>query len=163
MQNIDMEWFGSIKNFLITTFSVVMAYFAPIQDMVFTIFFLFLVNCFVGMVTGMMRQHETFSLKKFGKCISETLSFYLIVVCLFVVGKNMNNMEGAMQAIGGVIYSILYFYSVNVLRNLTKVFPDSNVLLFLYYIVSFEFVKKFTYLQGFRDYLKNKHNENEKN
>lgn len=154
---ITMEWFGTIKSFLITTMSVVMAYFAPIQDMVFTIFFLFLVNCIVGMLTGMMIEHEGFSLKKFGKCISETLSFYLIVVCLFVVGKNMNNMDGALQAIGGVIYSILYFYSVNVLRNLTKVFPESDVLLFLYYVVSFEFVKKFTSLQGFNDFkIKNK-------
>lgn len=154
---ITMEWFGTIKSFLITTMSVVMAYFAPIQDMVFTIFFLFLVNCIVGMLTGMMIEHELFSLKKFGKCISETLSFYLIVVCLFVVGKNMNNMDGALQAIGGVIYSILYFYSVNVLRNLTKVFPESDVLLFLYYVVSFEFVKKFTSLQGFNDFkIKNK-------
>ncbi|MBQ8270901.1 MAG: hypothetical protein IJZ22_06845 [Bacteroidaceae bacterium] len=150
------------KNILATLFSVAMAYFAPIQDMVFTIFFLFLVNCIVGMVTGMLVDKEGFRLRKFVHCIAETLAFYLIVVCLFIVGKNMNNMNGAMQAIGGVIYSIFYFYSVNVLRNLTYIFPDSKTLAFFYYMVSFEFIKKIPTLQRYNDYCKHKKENYEK-
>lgn len=149
------------KNILATLFSVAMAYFAPIQDMVFTIFFLFLVNCIVGMITGMLVEKEGFRLRKFVYCIAETLAFYLIVVCLFVVGRNMDNMNGAMQAIGGVIYSIIYFYSVNVLRNLTYIFPESRTLIFLYWMVSFEFIKKIPALQRFNDYCKEHKKEND--
>lgn len=149
------------KNILATLFSVAMAYFAPIQDMVFTIFFLFLVNCIVGMITGMLVEKEGFRLRKFVHCIAETLAFYLIVVCLFVVGRNMDNMNGAMQAIGGVIYSIIYFYSVNVLRNLTYIFPESQTLIFLYWMVSFEFIKKIPALQRFNDYCKEHKKEND--
>ena len=149
------------KNILATLFSVAMAYFAPIQDMVFTIFFLFLVNCIVGMITGMLVEKEGFRLRKFVHCIAETLAFYLIVVCLFVVGRNMDNMNGAMQAIGGVIYSIIYFYSVNVLRNLTYIFPESRALIFLYWMVSFEFIKKIPALQRFNDYCKEHKKEND--
>lgn len=149
------------KNILATLFSVAMAYFAPIQDMVFTIFFLFLVNCIVGMITGMLVEKEGFRLRKFVHCIAETLAFYLIVVCLFVVGRNMDNMNGAMQAIGGVIYSIIYFYSVNVLRNLTYIFPESRTLIFLYWMVSFEFIKKIPALQRFNDYYKEHKKEND--
>jgi len=149
------------KNILATLFSVAMAYFAPIQDMVFIIFFLFLVNCIVGMITGMLVEREGFRLRKFIHCISETLAFYLIVVCLFVVGRNMDNMDGAMQAIGGVIYSIIYFYSVNVLRNLTYIFPESRTLIFLYWMVSFEFIKKIPALQRFNDYCKEHKKEND--
>lgn len=149
------------KNILATLFSVAMAYFAPIQDMVFTIFFLFLVNCIVGMITGMLVEREGFRLRKFIHCISETLAFYLIVVCLFVVGRNMDNMDGAMQAIGGVIYSIIYFYSVNVLRNLTYIFPESRTLIFLYWMVSFEFIKKIPALQRFNDYCKEHKKDND--
>lgn len=152
---------NGIKNILATLFSVAMAYFAPIQDMVFTIFFLFLVNCIVGMITGMLVEHEGFRLRKFVHCIAETLAFYLIVVCLFVVGRNMDNMNGAMQAIGGVIYSIIYFYSVNVLRNLTYIFPESRTLIFLYWMVSFEFIKKIPALQRFNDYCKEHKKEND--
>ncbi|MBQ3189411.1 MAG: hypothetical protein IJB60_08285 [Bacteroidaceae bacterium] len=149
------------KNILATLFSVAMAYFAPIQDMVFIIFFLFLVNCIVGMITGMLVEREGFRLRKFIHCISETLAFYLIVVCLFVVGRNMDNMDGAMQAIGGVIYSIIYFYSVNVLRNLTYIFPESRTLIFLYWMVSFEFIKKIPALQRFNDYCKEHKKDND--
>lgn len=149
------------KNILATLFSVAMAYFAPIQDMVFTIFFLFLVNCIVGMITGMLVEKEGFRLRKFVHCIAETLAFYLIVVCLFVVGRNMDNMNGAMQAIGGVIYSIIYFYSVNVLRNLTYIFPESRTLIFLYWMVSIEFIKKIPALQRFNDYCKEHKKEND--
>ena len=149
------------KNILATLFSVAMAYFAPIQDMVFTIFFLFLVTCIVGMITGMLVEKEGFRLRKFVHCIAETLAFYLIVVCLFVVGRNMDNMNGAMQAIGGVIYSIIYFYSVNVLRNLTYIFPESRTLIFLYWMVSFEFIKKIPALQRFNDYCKEHKKEND--
>ena len=149
------------KNILATLFSVAMAYFAPIQDMVFTIFFLFLVNCIVGMITGMLVEKEGFRLRKFVHCIAETLAVYLIVVCLFVVGRNMDNMNGAMQAIGGVIYSIIYFYSVNVLRNLTYIFPESRTLIFLYWMVSFEFIKKIPALQRFNDYCKEHKKEND--
>lgn len=149
------------KNILATLFSVAMAYFAPIQDMVFTIFFLFLVNCIVGMITGMLVEKEGFRLRKFVHCIAETLAFYLIVVCLFVVGRNMDNMNGAMQAIGGVIYSIIYFYSVNVLRNLTYIFPESRTLIFLYWMVSFEFIKKIPALQRFNDYCKEHKKDND--
>lgn len=138
-----------IKTGLITAISITMAYFSPIQDMVFTIFFLFLVNCVVGMLTGMMVEKESFSLRKFWRCILETLAFYVIVVSLFVCGNNLHNTDGALHAIAGVIYSILYFYSVNVLRNLTKCMPESEALLFLYYVVSFEFVRKFSNLKGF--------------
>lgn len=148
--------FDTTRNILATVFSVAMAYFSPIEDMVFTIFFLFLVNCVVGMVAGMIVEREGFRLRKFVHCIAETLAFYLIVVCLFVVGRNMDNMEGALQAIGGVIYSILYFYSVNVLRNLCSLFPDSRPLLFLYYVVSFEFIKKLPALEGFSRYCREK-------
>ena len=149
------------KNILATLFSVAMAYFAPIQDMVFTIFFLFLVNCIVGMITGMLVEKEGFRLRKFVHCIAETLAFYLIVVCLFVVGRNMDNMNGAMQAIGGVIYSIIYFYSVNVLRNLTYIFPESRTLIFLYWMVSFEFIKKIPALQRFNDYCNEHKKDND--
>ncbi len=148
------DFFNVIKNALAAILSVAMAYFAPIEDMVFTIFYIFLVNCVVGMVTGIIADGEPFSFKKFIRCLFETLTFYLIVVCMFVIGRNMNNMDGAMQAIGGVIYAIIYFSSVNVLRNLTHIFPDSKVLLFLYYVVSFEVLKKLPLLQRFNDFNK---------
>lgn len=147
-----MDLFNIFKNALATLLSFAVAYFAPIQNMVFVIFYVFLVNCVVGMIAGIVAEGEKFSFKKFTRCLFETLMFYLIVVCLYVCGKNMGNMSGAISVIGGVIYAIIYFTSVNMLKNMSKMFPQSNTLSFLYWIVSFEVLKKIPILKKFHEY-----------
>lgn len=151
-----MEIVTSLKNLLVTLFSVTFAYFAPVSDMVFVIFFIFAINCIAGMVAGIVAKHERFSNKKFFHCLLETLVFYMIVLSIYVIGEKMKNMEGAMQCITGVVYAICYFYGVNTLRNLRKLFPTSKPLNFIYYVLSFEVVRKIPYLQQFIDHEKEK-------
>ena len=151
-----MEIVTSLKNLLVTLFSVTFAYFAPVSDMVFVIFFIFAINCIAGMVAGIVAKHERFSNKKFFHCLLETLVFYMIVLSIYVIGEKMKNMEGAMQCITGVVYAICYFYGVNTLRNLRKLFPTSKPLNFIYYVLSFEIVRKIPYLQQFIDHEKDK-------
>lgn len=146
-----MDFFTEIKNLLVTLFSVTLAYFAPISDMVFVIFFIFLINMMAGLVSGIVVDNEPFNNKKFFHCIVETCVFYLIVGSVFLVGEKLNNINGALQCITGVVYAILYFYGTNTLRNLQKLFPDNKVVAFIYYVVSFEVVKKIPYLQQFQD------------
>lgn len=160
---MESAFFSGLKNLFATLFSVALAYFAPIQEKVFVIFFLFLANCIVGMLAGFVASGERFSLRKFAKCISESVAFYFLVVCLFVVGRHMDNMEGAMQVIGGVIYAIFYFYSVNVLRNLVAIFPTSLTLKFFYYTMSFEFVKRIPMLQRFQEQQRKQRNQSHEN
>lgn len=150
-RNNDMEIVTSLKNLLVTLFSVTFAYFAPVRDMVFVIFFIFAVNCIAGMVAGIVAKHERFNNKKFFHCLLETFVFYMIVLCIYVIGEKMKNLDGAMQCITGVVYAICYFYGVNTLRNLRKLFPQSRTLNFIYYVVSFEIVRKIPYLQQFID------------
>ena len=122
-----MDIYTSIRNLLASVFSVMFAYFAPIQNMVFVIFFVFAINCMAGMIAGIVAKHERFNLKKFFHC----------------------NLDGAIQCITGVVYAILYFYGVNTLRNLNILFPESKVIRFLFYVLSFEVVKKIPYMQQF--------------
>lgn len=144
-----MDIYTSIKNLLASILSVMFAYFAPIQDMVFIIFFVFGINCTAGMIAGIVAKHERFNLKKFFHCLLETFVFYVIVLCVFTIGEKMQNVTGAVQCITGIVYAILYFYGVNTLRNLHELFPDSRVIRFLYYVLSFEVVKQIPYMQQF--------------
>ena len=80
--------------------------------------------------------------------------FYVIVLAVFVIGEKMKNLDGALQCITGIVYAVCYFYGVNTLRNLRKMFPQSKPLNFMYWVLSFEIVKRIPYLQQF--------NENEK-
>ena len=49
------------------------------------------------------------------------------------------------------MYAVIYFYSVNVFRNLAKLFPDSRTLKFLYYVLSFEVLRKLPFLKRFEE------------
>lgn len=144
-----MDIYTSIRNLLASIFSVMFAYFAPIQNMVFVIFFVFAINCMAGMIAGIVAKHERFNLKKFFHCMLETFVFYVIVLSVFTIGEKMRNLDGAIQCITGVVYAILYFYGVNTLRNLNILFPESKVIRFLFYVLSFEVVKKIPYMQQF--------------
>lgn len=143
--------YNTIRNLVITIFGVLLGYFAPLKDIVFVIFFIFLLNCLFGLVAGVGVQGEKFSLKKFFRCIMETLVFYVIVLSIFIIGEKMGNIDGALQCISGVVYAIIYFYSVNILRNAHKLLPKSKVIKFLYYVLSFEVIKKIPYLQQFQE------------
>ena len=144
-----MDIYTSIRNLLASVFSVMFAYFAPIQNMVFVVFFVFAINCMAGMIAGIVAKHERFNLKKFFHCMLETFVFYVIVLSVFTIGEKMRNLDGAIQCITGVVYAILYFYGVNTLRNLNILFPESKVIRFLFYVLSFEVVKKIPYMQQF--------------
>lgn len=146
-----MNFFSELKNMIVTLCSITLAYFAPVKDMVFVIFFIFLINMLAGLVSGIVVDNEGFNNKKFFHCIVETCVFYLIVGSVFLIGEKLHNIEGALQCITGVVYAILYFYGTNTLRNLKKLFPDNKVIAFIYYVVSFEVVKKIPYLQQFQD------------
>ena len=144
--------FDTIRNLFATIASVLVGYFAPIKDVVFVIFFIFLLNCIFGLLAGVTVEGERFNLKKFFRCIMETLVFYVIVLSIYLVGEKMGNQPGSLQCISGVAYAIIYFYAVNILRNAHKLLPKSKGIKFLYYVLSFEVIKKIPYVQ---EYLEN--------
>ena len=148
-----MDIYTSIRNLLASVFSVMFAYFAPIQNMVFVIFFVFAINCMAGMIAGIVAKHERFNLKKFFHCMLETFVFYVIVLSVFTIGEKMRNLDGAIQCITGVVYAILYFYGVNILRNIKEILPNSSngykVVAFLHYVLSVEFIKNIPYLTNY--------------
>jgi multisubunit Na+/H+ antiporter MnhB subunit len=84
----------------------------------------------------------------------ETLVFYVIVLSIYIIGEKMGNPDGAVQCISGVVYAIIYFYAVNILRNAYKLLPKSKGLKFIYYVLSFEILKKIPYLQQYTEHEK---------
>lgn len=141
--------YDTFKNLIVSVTSVLIGYFAPLKDIVFVIFFIFLLNCLFGLLAGVGVEGERFNLKKFFRCIMETLVFYVIVLSIYLVGEKMGNPAGAIQCISGVVYAIIYFYTVNILRNAHKLLPKSKVIHFLFYVLSFEVIKKIPYLQQY--------------
>ncbi len=144
--------YETIRNLFVTVTGVLLGYFAPLKDIVFVIFFVFLLNCLFGLIAGVGVENEKFSLRKFFRCIMETMVFYVIVLSTYVVGEKMGNQEGALQCISGVVYAIIYFYAVNILRNMHKLFPRNRWIKFLYYVLSFEVLAKIPALKGYQEH-----------
>lgn len=143
--------FTPLKSMLVTAFCAVLAFFAPIANLIFAVFIIFLLNCIAGIVAGTVVDHEGFNLKKFFHCLFETLVFYVIIMAIYVIGDKLLDMEGAIQCSTVIVYAVIYFYSVNILRNCWKLFPTSRTLKFLYYVLSFEIIKKLPYMERFKE------------
>lgn len=147
MENI----FTPVKSVLVTALCAVAAFFAPIANLIFAIFIIFLLNCVAGLIADIVVGRQGFDLKKFFHCLLETLVFYLIIMAVYVIGDKLLNMAGAIQCSTVIVYAILYFYSVNILRNCYQLFPDSKTLKFLFYVLSFEIIKKLPYMERFKE------------
>lgn len=147
MENI----FTPLKSAVVTALCAVAAFFAPIANLIFAVFLIFLLNCIAGWVADIVVQRGRFDLKKFFHCLFETMVFYVIIMAIYVIGEKLLNMEGAIQCSTVIVYAILYFYSVNILRNCCQLFPDSKTLKFLFFVLSFEIIKKIPYMDRFKE------------
>lgn len=91
----------------------------------------------------MLVQHEGFIFRKAFKCISEAAVISGLMAMILLVGDNIDNHDGAMSAISLAVYALIYFYGVNILKNLNRIFPKNRYIDFLYYVLSFEMIKRF--------------------
>ena len=153
MQNInDMEnLFTPLKSVLVTALCAVLAFFAPIANLIFAVFIIFLLNCVAGIIADVVTDRKSFELKKFFHCLLETLVFYVIIMSVYFIGDILLDLSGAIQCSTVIVYAVLYFYGTNILRNCIKLFPTSRTLKFLYFVLSFEVIKKLPYMERFKE------------
>ena len=143
--------FTPLKSVLVTALCAVLAFFAPIANLIFAVFIIFLLNCIAGIIADVVTDRKTFELKKFFHCLFETMVFYVIIMAVYFIGDILLNIEGAIQCSTVIVYAILYFYGTNILRNCIKLFPASRTLKFLYFVLSFEIIKKLPYMEKFKE------------
>ena len=141
-----MDYF---KNLLIGLVTGIAAYLNPISGEIKSLIAVFALNFICGLLTALLINHESFSFKKAWRCIVEATIFFALVSCIYFIGEHKGNPEGALQCVSFITYSVFYFYGVNTLRNLNILFPESKVIRFLFYVLSFEVVKKIPYMQQF--------------
>lgn len=144
-----------IRNLIAWILAALAAYFKPISSVFLGVAWVFLVNFIFGLLNGIITKNEKFSFRKAFVCIVEAMVLYLLMASIFFVGDRIGNPNGAMQCITAVVYALIYFYAVNILRNLKGLLPGNRTIRFLYWILSVEFVKKIPYvgqyLESFKD------------
>ena len=147
-----------VKNVIIGIFLSVLAFLKPIEGELWSLAIIFFINFFFGYLSGMIANNEEWENKKALRCIGEAAVFFVLCMSVFAIGKLKGQMNGAVQCVSLITYIVIYFYGLNVLKNLRKIFKEEtapwHVVSALYYILRFEFIKRLPYLSN---YLNLKH------
>ncbi|MBR6140902.1 MAG: phage holin family protein [Bacteroidaceae bacterium] len=138
----------------------VLGWLEPIAGDVFTLIYIFVLNFFFGYLADRIANGNDFNLKKAWRCLTEAALFFLLVASIYGIGKMKQQPDAAIQCVSTVAYIVIYFYSTNILRNLMQVLkphtPAFRAVDFLYYILSFEIIRKIPLLG---EYLNSKKEE----
>ena len=140
----------NFKALVVSVIAGLMAYLNPISGDLVSMLTVFMLNFFFGLLAAIFVNDKKFKFKKAWKCVKEATIFFVLVVAIFFIGEKKGNMDGAIQCVSFVTYSVFYFYGVNMLRNIKLLFPQSRTIAFLYDVLSIEFAKK---IPGLSNYL----------
>ena len=140
----------------------ILAYLRPISGDLESLIVLFSMNFIVGLLNGLIVKCESFSYKKAWQCINEAVMFLMLICFAYFITERIDSQIEGIRIISFFVWSIIYFYIVNIIRNLKGLFYNHTIayrtLNFIYYIISIEFVKR---LPQLNDYLKKEKKDNE--
>lgn len=141
--------YETFKALLVVLFSAIASFLSPIWGFIYAALAVFLLNFIIGYVTDLRVNKANFDLKKAKECIADAAMFFVAIAAMLFVGNNIDNSSGALNAISTTMYVVLYFYSVNVFKNLKQLYPKSKWIAFIYWLIAFEFLKKVPFLEEF--------------
>ena len=84
--------------------------------------------------------------------IKITLLLCFLIFLIFTVSERMDFEDGAIYVIKAVMALVIYFYSVNILKNATILSPHNRFVNVLYMLMTIDFIEKFfqNFQTGFR-------------
>ena len=154
-----------LKDLFICFVMSVLAYLKPIEGELWSLFLIFALNFVFGYLADMIANGEDFKFKKAFRCICEATVFFILCAVIYAIGRFKGQEAGALQCVSFITYTIIYFYSMNVLRNLKQIFREGttpwNVIAFLYYVLRFKFIKRIPFLSDYMNIKHIKQNEND--
>ena len=144
----------SFRTLLIGTVTGIAAYLNPVSGDMYSMLAVFAVNFMAGLLTDLLANGGSFSFRKAWRCVGEATVFFVLVCAIYFIGERHGDAQAALQCVSFVTYSVFYFYTVNVLRNLKTLLPEASVgyrvTAWLHWAVSAEFVKR---IPGLQEYL----------
>ena len=151
---------NEIKGVLLMTFSALVGFFAPIQDLILAIIVLLSVNFASGLIEDALHAGG-WSWKKAFKTFYELFVLCGIGFFVFAIGNFLHEKQGAIQCLTAIYFAAIWFYGVNILNNWKKILPEGSTIYrfisFIHFVVSLQIVEKIPYLKAF---LQQENNEN---
>lgn len=130
-----------------------LSYLSPIEGELWSLFIIFVLNFLFGYLSGMIANGEEWDNKKALRCIGEATVFFVLCAAVYAIGRFKGQMEGATQCVSFITYLVLYFYGINILRNMKKMFKQDTapwqVVSFLYWLLRFKFIERVPWLMEY--------------
>lgn len=143
----------SYKTFIAGVMGGILGFVEPIANDVFVLIYIFVMNFVFGYLQDKLVNGNDFSFKKAWRCVVESCIFFLLIATIFVIGKMKNQVDGALQCASTVTWAVLYFYATNIMRNMKAMLkpghPAHSCVAFIYWLLSFEVVKKIPLLDSY--------------
>jgi phage-related holin len=131
----------SLKSFIAVSLAAILAYFEPVQHVLAAMLLLFALNFIFGLVADLVSSRN-FSFRKAFSCIREASVFLLVLASVYFIGDHLEAKAEALQMISTIAYALVYFYSVNICKNLRQIFPKSKPIVLIYDLLSIEILSK---------------------
>ena len=142
-----------IKDMIVGVLLAVLAYLRPIEGELWSLFLVFALNFLFGYLSGMIANKEDFQIKKALRCVGEATAFFVLCMAIYVIGRLKGQMGGATQCVSFVVYLVLYFYGLNILKNFQKMLKKGTapeqVVGALYWVLRFKFIEKVPFLSEY--------------
>ena len=146
-----MNGFNDIRILFVGMFSAICSFFAPITDYIFALTIVFLLDFLAGLISSILVNHEKFKFSKFRRCLIDIMVYFIIITSIYAVGEFTHKPDGAIQCASGIMFIVIYYYAVNIFRNLSILMPNNNSINFIYYVLSFEILRKYPILKRFNE------------
>lgn len=145
-----LEAWNWIKGLIALVWAWLLSFLYPLSGEISGLILLFVFNFIAGLIADILINDSKFQFSKAWKCISEATMFVLLIAGIFAIGKLKNVEESSLKGVSFVTYAVIYFYGINILRNLRSLFKEESaaykVLNFIHYALSAEFIKIIPYL-----------------
>ena len=149
---------NEIKVFFVAVISAIFSLLSPIKDYFHAMIIVFVINFLCGLIAD-YRSGGKWSMKKAMVFFYHILVFSLLASSIFVIGHFLHNRDEALFCVKTLCFIALWFYSINILKNLRFMLIDGttmhSLIDFIYYIVSLKLVNKIPYLNDYLTLNKN--------
>ena len=138
-----------VRAFVAACIGALLAFLEPVTGAMTLLLIVALADILTGIVTDLRVNGTCFRFRKFFFALVCAAVYLLIVALVYTVGLFQDDVQECLFIVKTITYTIIYFYAVNIFRNLRQLLPSNRAIAFLYYLLGLEFTKKFPALDDF--------------
>lgn len=129
-------WQASIKPAFYLIWITFLSLVSPIYYVFVALFFIWLLNFFMGMKTDKKVNGRDFSINKAFDSIKQIGFLGMAALMVYFIPFLMGDKWLGIKGINAVTYIVFYFYLTNSFRNATLYWPDKKEIAFIYEILT---------------------------